>query len=139
MDKFTDKIPSTSDLAGIKTGDLIPKFKAKNQRNEIILSSNYYGKKLVFLSDECGTCVEVLKRMSLYTNLNDFLVIKSISFGDSLSDIEYPISIIRSKKIIKLFGVVKVPTIMTVNDAGRVSGIDELTHMDNLVSLLRFS
>lgn len=93
----------------------------------------------MFLSDECGTCVEVLKRMSLYTNLNDFLVIKSISFGDSLSDIEYPISIIRSKKIIKLFGVVKVPTIMTVNDAGRVSGIDELTHMDNLVSLLRFS
>ncbi|WP_147273859.1 TlpA family protein disulfide reductase [Fontibacillus phaseoli] len=91
--------------------------------------------KLIFLSDSCGSCIEVLNQLANYSLSNHFLVLKSDPepYSDAdLEDISYKFPIFRSSKIVEMFGIQRVPTILTINAEGRIERVDELADPEQL-------
>lgn len=107
----------------------------------VISSDKFLGNitKLIFLSDHCGSCFQVLDKLEEQTLINNYLVIKSDKSKDSSLDIDdrkYKFSIVRSTKIMNIFGIEKVPTLLSFNQKGTVEDITELKDLNNLVSML---
>lgn len=129
---------------GGKVGDFLPQFKGRDQMGRKVRSEELPGRlsKLIFLSDSCGSCVEVLKQLAGYSQRNQFLVLKGDPepYSDAdLGDISYKFPILRSSKIIEMFGIQRVPTVVTVNAEGRIESIDELADPGQLGSSLELS
>ncbi|MNW58205.1 hypothetical protein D3C74_360530 [compost metagenome] len=122
-------------------GDLLPLFKVRDQFGKKIISERIPGKisKLIFLSDTCGLCYEVLQMLANQPSVHNYLVFK----GDedtytnvSQKDFHYKFPIIRSSKVVDLFGIKRVPTILTVDSVGIIERIDEVADIENLFGYL---
>ncbi len=129
---------------GGKVGDFLPLFKGRDQMGRKVKSEELPGRvsKLIFLSDSCGSCVEVLKQLSGYPQRNHCLVLKGDPepYSDAdLGDISYKFPILRSSKIIEMFGIQRVPTVVTVNAEGRIESVDELADPGQLGTSLELS
>ncbi|OMF60469.1 hypothetical protein MKY66_02260 [Paenibacillus sp. FSL R5-0766] len=142
INKFQETAPVDSTAVDVILGEQVPVFKGKDQRGNIFDSlkiQNSSITKLLFLSDECGTCNEVLDRLSNIPDPNKYLVIKRDINKDiplTLSDKEQRHPIIRSTKVMNIFGVKKVPLFITLDKNGVIQGIDELKDANNLDNLL---
>ncbi|WP_410770611.1 TlpA family protein disulfide reductase [Fontibacillus sp. BL9] len=126
---------------GGNVGDFLPLFKGRDQTGRKVKSEELPGRvsKLIFLSDSCGSCIEVLKQLASHSQKNHFLVLKSDPepYSDAdLGDISYKFPILRSSKIVEMFGIQRVPTVVTVNAEGRIQSVDELADPGQLGSCL---
>ncbi|MNW41599.1 hypothetical protein D3C74_187430 [compost metagenome] len=122
-------------------GNLLPLFKVRDQFGKKIISEKVPGKvtKLVFLSDTCGLCFEVLQMLANQSGGYNYLVFK----GDedtypnvSHKDLHYNFPIIRSTKVVDLFGIKRVPTIVTLDSTGIIERVDEVADIENLFCYL---
>lgn len=140
--KTQNKPLSEGDLPrGGNAGDFLPLFKARDQMGRKVRSELLPGRvsKLIFLSDSCGSCIEVLKQLESHSQRNDFLVLKSDPepYSDAdLGDISYDFPILRSSKVVEMFGIQRVPTVVTVTEEGRIERVDELADPGQLGSCL---
>lgn len=134
--------PEEGDIPrGGNVGDSLPLFKGRDQMGKKVRSELLPGRvsKLIFLSDSCGSCIEVLKRLASHSQRNDFLVLKSDPEPDSdadLGDTSYDFPILRSSKVVEMFGIQRVPTVVTVTAEGRIERVDELADPGQLSSCL---
>ncbi|GIO86516.1 hypothetical protein J25TS5_34480 [Paenibacillus faecis] len=116
---------------GGNVGDYLPLFKGRDQMGRKVRSETFPGRvtKLIFLSDSCASCIEVLKLLEYSPRTNHCLVIKGdpepYSNAD-LEDISYEFPIFRSSRVVSVFGIQRVPTIVTVGAEGRIERVDEL-------------
>ncbi|MNW46192.1 hypothetical protein D3C74_234750 [compost metagenome] len=122
-------------------GDLLPLFKVRDQFGKKIISERIPGEisKLIFLSDTCALCFEVLQMLANQPSVHNYLVLK----GDedtysnvSHKDFHYKFPIIRSTKVVDLFGIKRVPTILTLDSARIIERVDEVADIENLFSYL---
>ncbi|WP_334076810.1 hypothetical protein [Paenibacillus sanfengchensis] len=126
---------------GGNDGDFLPLFKGRDQMGRKVRSETFPGRitKLIFLSDSCASCIEVLKRLDHSPRNKHCLVIKGdpepYSNAD-LEDISYDFPIFRSTKVVAMFGIQRVPTIVTVSAEGRIERVDELTDPGQLEDCL---
>lgn len=129
---------------GGNVGDYLPLFKGRDQMGRKVRSETFPGRitKLIFLSDSCASCIEVLKRLEQSPRTNHCLVIKgdpeSYSNAD-LEDTSYDFPIFRSSRIVSVFGIQRVPTIVTVGAEGRIERVDELADPGQLADHLEAS
>lgn len=136
IDKFHKKTEtSTESNLLVKKGDNIPVFSAKDQWNNKINSLYFNGvvTKLLFLSDTCGTCIDVLKQLSQKSS-TDYLVIKDNNDKSSLylDDKEHKFPIVRSTEIMKMFGIKKVPLLVFLDKDGIINSTAEISDSSNL-------
>lgn len=130
--KTQNKALSEGDVPrGGNVGDFLPLFKGRDQMGRKVRSELLPGRvsKLIFLSDSCGSCIEVLKQLASHPQRSHFLVLKSDPepYTDAdLGDISYDFPILRSSKVVEMFGIQRVPTVVTVNAEGRIEQVDEL-------------
>lgn len=129
---------------GGNVGDFLPLFKGRDQMGRKVTSEKLPGRisKLIFLSDSCGSCIEVLRQLAGLSQASHFLVLKSDPepYSDvDLEDISYKFPIFRSSKVIEMFGIQRVPTVVTVNAEGRIESVDELADPGQLGSCLEAS
>ncbi|GIO35262.1 hypothetical protein J41TS12_01230 [Paenibacillus antibioticophila] len=95
--------------------------------------------KLIFLSDSCASCAEVLRQLANSSFNTYFLVFKSEPqpYSDAdLEDIRYPFPIIRSTRIMEMFEIRRMPTVVTANASGMIERVDELAEPEHLASLI---
>ncbi|MNW56706.1 hypothetical protein D3C74_344380 [compost metagenome] len=74
------------------------------------------------------------------TNIKNYLVFKSDDdtyFNESHKDYYYKFPIIRSTKVVDLFGIRKVPTVLTVSSTGIIEQIYEVSDIENLINYLK--
>lgn len=66
-------------LRGGEVGDVLPLFKVRDQMGKKITSEKITGSitKLIFLSDTCGFCFEVLQHLANKPSIKNHLVFKS--------------------------------------------------------------
>ncbi|MNW44068.1 hypothetical protein D3C74_212850 [compost metagenome] len=122
-------------------GDLLPLFKVRDQFGKKITSERIPDKitKLIFLSDTCGLCFEVLQMLANQSGIQNYIVFKSDedTFPNvSHKDFHYKFPIIRSSKVVDLFGIKNVPSIVTLDSVGIIERIDEVADIENLFSYL---
>ncbi|MEF2968192.1 hypothetical protein V3851_20380 [Paenibacillus sp. M1] len=139
--KQSPELVKTDPPRGGKVGDFLPLFKGRDQKGRKVKSEELPGRtvKLIFLSDSCASCAEVLRQLANTSFSTYFLVIKSEPepYSDAdLEDIRYPFSIIRSSRIIELFEIRRMPTIVTANASGMIERVDELAEPERLASLI---
>lgn len=131
----------SKDSYTIKVGDELPSLKARDQYDKYITLNDVKGKitKLIFLSDHCSTCFRVLDTLKQEPTATHFLVIKEDKRKKRAlenDEQKYKFPILRSSKIISKLGIERVPTIVTINNNGIVSSIDELGDLDDLKTLI---
>lgn len=121
--------------------DKLPSFKAKDQRGGLISSDQIIGSvtKLIFLSDHCGSCYQVLDKLQHGTGRQNYLVLKPDRPKDSslnINDKQYNFPLIRSTRLMNSFGIEKVPLIVSINQGGIITEIHELKDTEELTPIL---
>lgn len=126
---------------GRQVGESLPSFKVRDQFGKKIISERIPSTitKLIFLSDSCILCFEILHMLAYKSNIQNHLIFKSDEnkyFNESHKDYHYKFPIIRSTKIFDLFGIKKVPVILTISPTGIIEQIDEISDMENILDHL---
>lgn len=130
--------PAESNLPrGGKVGDVLPLFKVRDQMGKKITSEKITGSitKLIFLSDTCGFCFEVLQYLANKPSIKNYLVIKSAEdtyLKAGHKDLHYMFPIIRATEVVDLFEIKRVPTILTLGPTGIIERIDEVAEIEDL-------
>ncbi|MEK4513145.1 hypothetical protein EJP82_22645 [Paenibacillus anaericanus] len=124
-------------LRGGEVGDVLPLFKVRDQMGKKITSEKITGSitKLIFLSDTCGFCFEVLQHLANKPSIKNHLVFKSDEdtyLKTGHKDFHFMFPIVRSTEVVDLFGVKRVPTILTLGPTGIIERIDEVAEIEDL-------
>lgn len=140
--KLQDTVSAEADFPrGGGVGDRIPIFKVRDQMGKRVNSEKLTESisKLIFLSDSCASCNEVLKQLTHNRNTEHFLVIKGDAdtySNASVEDSHYKFPIIRSTKIVDMFGIKRVPAILTLNTERMIERVDEVADIEHLNTYL---
>ncbi|MGG4449943.1 redoxin domain-containing protein [Brevibacillus sp. HB1.4B] len=123
-------------------GDRAPLFREKDQTGNLVKLADNFGKKsvLLFISETCETCKDLIPYLSDITLINPYLKIFVIVSNYSKQkeyNIPDQISLIRSENIVKQYYIRTVPTMIMVDEKGYILYANGVDNFEQLMAVIK--